>query len=83
MSKLESGYYAYSPNKGIYFLGTNLFASEFKPDTILISPSAFHQIVAESNQYECNDTVITYFKYDDYILHDLHFFYDIEGLKNV
>ena len=79
MIKLKSGYYQYKPNTGITFLDTHLYVAELSKDTIFVSPSTFHQIVT-ADEYNTEESALTFFKYNNDLLADLHFTHNIKGL---
>lgn len=82
MTKLNSGYYTYSLKEGIKFIGINVCLNRYS-DSLLVSPSVFHQIVAEYDNKDSDETVITYFNFCDELLHEIHFGWDIKGLEDV
>ena len=69
MNKLKTGYYAYDKHHGITYLATIVEIRDFRRDTVLVTPSNFHESVT---MYDFSETLIAYFLEDNALLIDLN-----------
>jgi hypothetical protein len=79
MSNLKTGYYAYNANHGIRFIGHWIEVIDIRKDSVLVTPSNFHESVV---MYTFSETIITFFTSDNPLLMDLENTHTIGNLTD-